>query len=87
MTFPDLTISDMRLLQLLATPLSLQGIAQLLETPHGEVLAQAKSSYAKLGLSAEVERPLTESWFESVSRGIRTPDERAPRQEAAGIDG
>jgi ATP/maltotriose-dependent transcriptional regulator MalT len=48
---PELTDSELRLLPLLTTPLSLGDAAQLLEMPRDEVLAHARSIYAKLGLT------------------------------------
>jgi DNA-binding NarL/FixJ family response regulator len=48
---PDLTSLELRLLPLLTTALSVVEIAQLVEMPRDEVLAQVKSIYAKLGLA------------------------------------
>jgi len=56
----ELTRSEQRLLPLLATPLSFGEIARLLEVPRDDVLAQAKSIYAKLDLSADGRHRLTE---------------------------
>jgi ATP/maltotriose-dependent transcriptional regulator MalT len=53
---PELTDSERRLLPLLTTPLSLRDAAQLLEMPRDEVVAHAKSIYAKLGVAADSER-------------------------------
>jgi ATP/maltotriose-dependent transcriptional regulator MalT len=47
----ELTRSERRVLPLLTTPLSLSDAAQLLEMPRDELLAHAKSIYAKLGLT------------------------------------
>jgi hypothetical protein len=46
----DLTSSELRLLPLLTSWLSLGEIAQRLEIPRDEVLAQTQSIYAKFGL-------------------------------------
>ena len=60
MLIPGLTPSELRLLPLLATSLSFIEIARLLEVSREDVVAQAKSIYAKLGLSADGERRLTD---------------------------
>jgi LuxR family transcriptional regulator, maltose regulon positive regulatory protein len=47
---PGLTASELRLLPLLATPLSFDEIAQLLELQRDEIRIEAISIYRKLGL-------------------------------------
>jgi hypothetical protein len=47
---PELSDAELRLLPLLTTPISLSDAGELLEMPRHEVLAHAKSIYAKLGL-------------------------------------
>ena len=51
----ELTPSELRLLPLLTTGLSLQQIADALELPRDVVLALARSIYAKLGPVGEAE--------------------------------
>ena len=48
-----LTASELRLLPLLATQLSLNEISQILDMPRDAVVALAQSIYAKLGPSGE----------------------------------
>lgn len=47
---PELTDSELRLLPLLATPLSFAEIGRLLGAPRDEILADALAIYSKLGL-------------------------------------
>jgi LuxR family maltose regulon positive regulatory protein len=56
---PGLTASELRLLPLLATQLSLNEIAQILDMPRDVVIELAQSIYAKLGPSAERRQHLT----------------------------
>lgn len=51
-----LTESELRLLPLLVSQLSLREIAQMLELPRGVVLAMAQEIYAKLGPVGESRR-------------------------------
>jgi LuxR family maltose regulon positive regulatory protein len=50
---PQLTTSERRLLPLLATPLSFEEIARLLEIPRDHVRSEAISIYRKLGVTSE----------------------------------
>jgi len=50
---PDLTEAEARLLPLLASPLSLGEIGQVLELPRDEVTATARSIFAKLGVGRD----------------------------------
>ena len=53
---PELTGGEQRLLPLLATPLSLSEISQILDVPRKEILAAAISIFAKLGIGSQ-QRP------------------------------
>jgi hypothetical protein len=48
---PELTESELRLLPLLATPLSFAEMGRLLDVPRDEILSEAVVIYSKLGLS------------------------------------
>ena len=50
---PELTGGEQRLLPLLATPLSLSEISQILDVPREEILAAAISIFAKLGIGLQ----------------------------------
>jgi ATP/maltotriose-dependent transcriptional regulator MalT len=50
---PELTADELRLLPLLATPLSFLEISQILDVPRAEVQAAAVSIYAKLGIELQ----------------------------------
>ena len=56
---PELTASELRLLPLLTTSLSLNEIAQALEMPPDAVLALTRSIYAKLDSTGEGNPGLT----------------------------
>jgi ATP/maltotriose-dependent transcriptional regulator MalT len=56
---PELTGGERRLLPLLATPLSLSEISQILDVPREEILVAAISIYAKLGIGLQ-QRPRAE---------------------------
>ena len=57
---PELTGGEQRLLPLLATPLSLSEISQILDVPREEILAAAISIFAKLGIGLQ-QRPRPEA--------------------------
>ena len=50
---PELTADELRLLPLLATPLSFLEISQILDVPRAEIQATAISIYAKLGIELQ----------------------------------
>ena len=53
---PELTGGEQRLLPLLATPLSLSEISQILGVPREEIQAAAISIFAKLGIGLQQPR-------------------------------